>query len=243
MTKIIDSFDQVFKTEQRVLMVAAHPDDNEVICGGLVARLISSGKQVRLVVVTNGEKGTEGRSIPPAEFANIRLTEQLAAGEALGLARNQNFNLGIPDGELEPTVENIGKIVWHIRDFKPDLVIAHNPQDFACTFSEAENIRWINHRDHRHSGQITVDAVYPYSRDRGFSQSALKTGSNLTQLPKCSGQTLILMPIVSTSTSPTSTTKNALPSRPAPASFRPTMSPNTSRKPKSASAITNNCAI
>jgi LmbE family N-acetylglucosaminyl deacetylase len=176
MTQIIkDQFGEVFKDKQRVLVVTAHPDDNEVICGGIVARLISEGKEVRLVVCTNGEKGVEDKKgINAKDFAQIRIKEQNEAGKILGIPEDQNFNLEIPDGELETTVDNIGKIVYHIREFKPDIIICHNPEEIINTFSEEENIRWVNHRDHRHSAIITVDAAYPYSRDRGFFPEQLE---------------------------------------------------------------------
>ena len=52
------------------MVVAAHPDDNEIVCGGIVARLIDEGKRVRLVAMTNGGKGYQDRTdINEAEFA------------------------------------------------------------------------------------------------------------------------------------------------------------------------------
>lgn len=173
--KVKDQFDEVFKNKQRVLVVTAHPDDNEVICGATVARLIASGRKVRLVVCTNGEKGVEDKKgINTKDFAQTRIKEQIEAGKVLGIPENENFNLEIPDGELETTLENIGKIVLHIREFKPDIIITHNPEEVINTFSEEENIRWVNHRDHRHAALIAVDAAYPYSRDRGFFPEQLE---------------------------------------------------------------------
>lgn len=164
---IKDSFEEIFKDKERVLVVTAHPDDNEIICGGIVSRLIDEGKKVRLVVMTTGGKGFQDRTdITENEFAKIRTSEQLAAGIELGLAVNENFNLGIKDGELENTLANIEKVVFHIRQFKPDAVITHNPYDPINTFSE--EIHWVNHRDHRATASIVCDATYPYSRDRGF---------------------------------------------------------------------------
>jgi len=165
--EIKDSFNEIFGDKERVLVVLGHPDDNEIICGGTVARLLASGKQVRLVVMTTGGKGFQDRTdVTEEEFAQIRREEQLLAGEQLGLIRENNFNLGIPDGELETTVENIGKVVYHLRDFKPQIVITQNPFDVINTFSK--EVHWVNHRDHRHTASIVLDAVYPYSRDRGF---------------------------------------------------------------------------
>jgi len=164
---ITDSFTKIFGDKQRVLVVMAHPDDNEIICGGLVARLLDNKKAVRLIVMTNGGKGFQDRTdVTEKEFAEIRTKEQLSAGKELGLTRENNFNLGIPDGELENTLENIGKVVFHIRQFKPDIVITQNPFDPINTFSE--DVHWVNHRDHRATASIVLDAVYPYSRDRGF---------------------------------------------------------------------------
>ena len=166
MVKIKDSFSHIFSKLNRVLVILAHPDDIEINCGGLMARLIDQGKRVRLVVTTNGSKGTKDKAINEKEFAELRTEEQIKAGEILGISRSENFNLQIPDGELEASLENIEKIVFHIRQFKPDLVITHNPQDTIVDFYEKG--KWVNHRDHRNTGLIVLDSVYPYSRDRGF---------------------------------------------------------------------------
>lgn len=162
-----DSFDEIFGDKERVLVVMAHPDDNEIICGGTVARLIDEGKKVRLVVMTNGGKGFQDQTdITEKEFAKLRIEEQIRAGLELGIPESENFNLNIPDGELENDLKNIEKVVFHIRQFKPDLIITQNPEEVINTFSK--EIRWVNHRDHRHVALIAVDAAYPYSRDRGF---------------------------------------------------------------------------
>jgi LmbE family N-acetylglucosaminyl deacetylase len=165
--KITDSYNQIFGNKNSVLVVMAHPDDNEIICGGIVARLLDEGKKVRLVVMTNGGKGFQDRvDVTEKEFAKIRVGEQSAAGRDLGLPEEENFNLDILDGELENTLENIGKVVFHIRQFKPDIIITQNPYDVINTFSD--DVHWVNHRDHRATASIVLDATYPYSRDRGF---------------------------------------------------------------------------
>ncbi|HEV2412555.1 MAG TPA: PIG-L deacetylase family protein [Candidatus Saccharimonadales bacterium] len=176
MNTIVDSFDDAFADKDRVLVVSAHPDDNEIICGALVARLIAAGKRVRLVVTTNGNKGTGDKKVASDEFGGIRTKEQIAAAKELGIPATECFNLNIPDGELETSVENIKKVVFHIRQFKPDIVITHNPDEVINTFSSKENVHWVNHRDHRHTAIITTDAVYPYSRDRAFFPDQLNDG-------------------------------------------------------------------
>ena len=115
---IIDSYEEIFGNKKKIMVVMAHPDDNEIICGGIVARSIVAGKQVRLVVMTNGGKGFQDRTdINEEEFSKLRIEEQLRAGEELGIKRENNFNLGIRDGETENTIENIGKVGFHIPQF------------------------------------------------------------------------------------------------------------------------------
>ncbi len=176
MTNIIDSYNTVFGQKNKILIVTAHPDDNEVICGGLVARLIADNKEVRLVVATNGEKGNGDMDVSTEEFAKVRTVEQVTAAQILGIPTQECINLGVADGELEANIENIKKIVFHIREFKPDIVITHCPDEVINTFSSKDNVRWVNHRDHRHTAIITVDAVYPYSRDKNFFADQLQNG-------------------------------------------------------------------
>jgi LmbE family N-acetylglucosaminyl deacetylase len=173
--KIKDSFEEVFKDVKRVLVVLAHPDDAEIICGGLIARLTASERTVRFIVTTNGGKGVQDKEgISEEEFGNSRINEQLVAGEILGIKEKENFNLNIPDGEFESSLENIEKIVYHIREFKPELVITHNPEHYIINFNNSSN--WVNHRDHRNTGQVVLDAMYPYSRDKNFFPEQLKKG-------------------------------------------------------------------
>jgi len=167
MKEFKDSYPEIFGEKKNILVVMAHPDDNEIICGGIVSRLLDDGKNVRLVVMTNGGKGFQDRTdITEEEFAKLRVAEQIAAGKELGLLEKDNYNLQIKDGEVENTLENIKKVVFHIRQFKPEIIITHNPFDPINSFSK--DIHWVNHRDHRSTASIVIDASYPYSRDRGF---------------------------------------------------------------------------
>ncbi|MFA6518779.1 MAG: PIG-L family deacetylase [Candidatus Shapirobacteria bacterium] len=171
--KITDSYQKIFKNKKRILVVLAHPDDNEIICGGLVARLISDKKKVRLLSMTNGGKGVRERNdISEKEFAEIRKNEQINAGKQLGVSSNEIFNLDIPDGELETNLDAIKKVVYHLRQFQPDIIITHNPEEIINWYSKS--VGWVNHRDHRHTAEILLDATYPYCRDRAFFPEQFK---------------------------------------------------------------------
>ena len=57
-------------TPDRVLVVAAHPDDIEFGAAGTVARWVGEGAEVRYLVMTRGDKGSDDPSADPAEPSN-----------------------------------------------------------------------------------------------------------------------------------------------------------------------------
>lgn len=161
-----DSFDTVFKDKQKIMVVMAHPDDTELYAGGTVARLIKSGREVMVIKMTLGNKGCRQQIISERELGEIRLKEDQAAMLAFGVKPNNNVYLNLPDGGVEQDLTTIGLVAKQIRLFKPELIITHNPENKIIRFDKDAN--WVNHRDHINTGNIAIDAAYPYSRDRLF---------------------------------------------------------------------------
>lgn len=137
---------------ESIMVVTPHPDDSESAAGGTIAKWCAEGKKVTLVVCTNGDKGTSDRSIKPADLAKLREEETLEAARVYGLA-GVEF-LRFPDQALDDTSEFRERLVWNIRQHKPDLLLCIDPER-----------PYIRHRDHYYSGRVTLDAVFPYSRD------------------------------------------------------------------------------
>lgn len=160
---ITDSYQQIFANKKRILAVFAHPDDLEIMCGGLIARLIADGKEVCSVKVTSGDMGSRQEKISSTDLGQSREKEDTEAMTILGIKPENNIYLHLVDGHVENTIENIGKIAEQIRTFQPDLIITHNPEVSVVRFDKDNS--WFNHRDHRTTGQLTFDAAYPYSRD------------------------------------------------------------------------------
>lgn len=136
----------------QVLVVAPHPDDAEFGVAGTVARWTREGKDVVYVMCTNGDKGTSDVNMKPEELAKIREQEQLAAAKVLGV-REVVF-LRHPDQGLEDTSEFRKEIVRQIRKYRPETVVTADPYR-----------RYLWHRDHRVTGQVVLDAIFPYARD------------------------------------------------------------------------------
>jgi LmbE family N-acetylglucosaminyl deacetylase len=135
-----------------VLVMMPHPDDSEFGCAGTVARWTKEGRSIVYIIFTNGDKGSNDRSLTPAILARIRQAEQREAARILGV-REVVF-LGYGDQELEDTPDLRKALVRQIRLYQPHTVITVDPYR-----------RYIWHRDHRIAGQVVLDAIIPYARD------------------------------------------------------------------------------
>jgi LmbE family N-acetylglucosaminyl deacetylase len=146
-----------------LMVIAPHPDDPEFAIGGTVARLAREGKKVVYVVCTNGDKGTSDRSLTPEKLVKIRQKEQKAAAKVLGVS--EVVFLGFPDQGLEDNHEFRKALVRVIRQYKPVVVATADPYR-----------RYMWHRDHRITGQVAADAVFPYARDHLSYPDLLEEG-------------------------------------------------------------------
>ncbi len=120
-----------------ILVLAAHPDDAELGCGGTVAKHISLGYKVGIVDLTLGELGTRGTP-------EIRKTEASEAAKILGLTVREN--LGLADGFFQNSKEDQLKVVVAVRKFQPSIVLANAVMD--------------RHPDHGRGARLIYDACF-----------------------------------------------------------------------------------
>lgn len=111
------------------LAIAAHPDDVEITCGGLLINMAALGRQTGVLDLTAGEQGTHGDSDSRAE-------EAAEAARVMGLAYRECA--GMPDAAVEYTQQNKLRIAQIIRDTRPEMVILphweqRHPDHLACT--------------------------------------------------------------------------------------------------------------
>jgi len=141
-------------TPQRVLFIAAHPDDTELSSGGTIAKWAAAGSEIIYVICTNGDKGTHDHFLSPYRLAEMREAEQLAAARVVGA--KQVVFLRYPDGELQPASPLRIELAMLIRHFRPHVIFTHDA--------------WRSyqiHPDHRNVGLITCDAIVS-ARDHLF---------------------------------------------------------------------------
>ncbi len=145
---------QELEPVQRALVVSPHPDDAEFGCSGTAALLVREGKEVYYVIATSGNKGGRDTDMTSDYLTTARQDEQRRAAEVLGVSEVVFLDFG--DGELEDNHAFRRELVYHIRRLKPDIVFTTDP--FRTSF--------YIHRDHRMAGIVTLDAAFPYARDR-----------------------------------------------------------------------------
>jgi len=141
------------------LVIAAHPDDPDFGAAGTAHLWTKEGWDFYYLVCTDGSKGTEDASLTADRLVPMRHKEQRAAAQALGV-KDVFFLEGHVDGELTYNRTLLGDVVRMIRKVRPYAVFTHEPSQLFHRNS------FINHSDHRTTGLVTVDAVYPSARDR-----------------------------------------------------------------------------
>ncbi len=112
---------------RRALVIAPHPDDETLGCGGTLARLTDAGTEVTLVLVTDGE-ATRGAARPPVATGRARLGEARRAGDHLGIA--SVVSLALPDGAVSHHLEALAAALIEVADLvRPGLVLLPWPSD------------------------------------------------------------------------------------------------------------------
>ncbi len=83
-----------------ILIVAPHPDDESLGCGGLIAQATALGEPVHIVIVTDGT-GSHPRSSTHSRnmLRDLRRCETLEAAAALGVPAERVSFLDVPDGQ------------------------------------------------------------------------------------------------------------------------------------------------
>ena len=107
---------------ERLLVLAPHPDDEVIGCGGLVAQHLREGRAVRVLVATDGAEA-QG-AIDDREGYRAKREEESRRGLAL-LGGNDIHFLRFADRALDDSVA--APIREHLATFKPDLICVPSP--------------------------------------------------------------------------------------------------------------------
>ena len=127
---------------KKILVVAAHPDDEVLGCGGTIARHIDEGDEVHIVFMADGVTSRE-----TAGEDNLRARNKAAYESCVVLGAQSPLFLGFPDNKMDTValldvvqfIENVieklqPKIIYthHIGDLNIDHQITHKAVMTAC---------------------------------------------------------------------------------------------------------------
>ncbi|HSL30178.1 MAG TPA: PIG-L deacetylase family protein [Anaerolineales bacterium] len=158
-------------TPKRAMSIYAHPDDQEFSIGGTLAKWARAGAEIISVLITSGDSGSNDPAKDGSykrELAELREKEQLAANAVLGV--KETIFMRYPDGELEHTIPLRKELTRLIRQFKPDAVLAGNPEGWFY------GDEYVNHPDHRAAAQAACAAVFPSAGSRLMFADLLTEG-------------------------------------------------------------------
>lgn len=146
------------------LFIGPHPDDIEMGCGALIARLSEQNKNINFLICTDGRYGNAYLGdIPEAQIVEIRHNELLASANFLGV-RNVT-ELEFCDAGFYSDQDMQNSITKVISEVQPDVVFVCDP-DVSTEF----------HQDHLRIGTIVKNLMMPMSKD-AVSQRAFNVKS------------------------------------------------------------------
>lgn len=116
--------------KQTFLVVAAHPDDETLGCGGTMAQHAAAGHDVHIAILGEGISSRHDRraDAPAAEILKLQ-GDARAAGAALG-ARSVLFG-GLPDNRFDtvPLLDVVKQVEAWITALRPGVIYTHHPGD------------------------------------------------------------------------------------------------------------------
>ena len=135
---------------KKALVIAAHPDDEVLGCGGTLNKLAGYGAKVYPLFLSDGESSRKITNKKKIKLINSRKTSAIKSAKILKIQKPIFLNL--PDNSLDsvPLLEIIKKVEKYVKRIKPDLVFTHSYSDL--------NI------DHQIANKATVTACRPQSK-------------------------------------------------------------------------------
>ena len=122
------------------LVLAPHPDDESLGCGGSIRKHIRAKSRVKVVFLTSGDKGDfQGKF--GKEYVDIRRGSAQKAMDILGVEDYEFWEYG--DRELSAATGKVEEKLHHIvRDFSPSVIYAPSPLEAHPDHKAAFQIAW-----------------------------------------------------------------------------------------------------
>jgi N-acetylglucosamine malate deacetylase 1 len=121
---MINTPDNVLNSGNRILVLAPHPDDETLGCGGTIALYAGMGKEVCAAIISKGD----AVNVKAEDIADLRRKEAYRAAEILQI--RQVVFMDFPDTALNTHYDEVKQGIRDLmQTFKPDIVFAPSPMD------------------------------------------------------------------------------------------------------------------
>ena len=165
-----------------ILVVAPHPDDESLGCGGMIAETIKLGREVHIVVVTDGSMShPRSKTHPKERLQCLRRDEAVEAAAVLGVPATQVSFLNMPDGhtpqfgkDARAVGQRLAALARDVAagtmftswdyDMHPDHVATHR---YACMAARATDVPLFNYPVW--AWLLPPDTLVPNLRLKGFA--------------------------------------------------------------------------
>lgn len=145
----------------RVLVLAPHPDDEVLSCGGVLALHARRGDEVRVVIATDGAAGDPEGRYPRDSYVELRRSESRAAAAILGTPPPEFW--GFPDQGLGSCADLVDRLRAVLAEYRPEVV--YRPPDcemhpdhyaLAAAFAEAGRAAGVSFGDYAFDSWVAI---------------------------------------------------------------------------------------
>ncbi len=126
---------------QRVLILAPHPDDEVLGCGGLIHRLLNEDRQVDVVIMSGGGRSHSGCcDIDGRTLVDERRRLTLKAAEILGMPEKNLHFMDYPDGSIMSDNPETERLRALMTELNPDTLFVPHSGEGWSDHTETRNI-------------------------------------------------------------------------------------------------------
>ena len=165
----------MFKINDKILIIAAHPDDEVIGCGGTILKAFKSGCSVSVIFLGEGVStryaGNE-LSKKSLEAQRIRQKESINSLKILRIKDYEFGSLLCTRFDTYPLVEIVRIIEKKIKKLKPNIIFTNNPDELNIDHTVTYNATEIATRPFNksfirsiYSYEIVCSGNFPFSQN------------------------------------------------------------------------------
>lgn len=117
--------------QRRVLVVAAHPDDEILGCGGAVARHVAEGDEAHVLILAEGATSRDEKRDAAARAGDMAVLREAAAGAARAVGSLPPRFGGLPDNRMDglEMLDVVKRVEAVVAEVQPQIVYTHHGGD------------------------------------------------------------------------------------------------------------------